>query len=471
MEATIGKSLSTKATRLLSAACYLSPTYRVSLYETFVRNRFKAIAPDFGLDLSTVIRHCCHARQRAFVRNLSASAVFFVLAYAFATDRLSVPVFLIASGAMLLIDFVYRWSTFLFICKHFSRDGADPSFLPPLRRDLAHLSEPPGNLVVYSGFSPFIGSGTTMNSWSVVVDITKGAKRPDDSRDYPRTFVAPELYGAATAAVLSAGPPGLTVEDKLYVNGQDVRLDARFFDAEKGRPRTNVDAAVLATFVGDCGASPIRHYRSFRIVDWSGDLVVSFFIRISLSATTLYFEANSSLLTPVDDLNRNLEHVHPNPTVLQFLIRLLGSFLTALPYLVWGPINLLVRLIRPVVDAIVNLVEEWVVSERPVFDFGATRSARELASTSASYRRHSIRQDSQMLARTLETTVLESIIGFLDAHRIDTSSLKERETAILNSGIIISGGTISAGNLAIGKGAKSIMRRVTAKAKSMRPAA
>jgi len=260
-------------------------------------------------------------------------------------------------------------------------------------------------------------------------------------------------------------------QGKLYVNGQDVRLDSRFFDADKGRPRRNVDAAVLERFVGAAAASPIRHYRSFRIVDWSGDLIVSYFIRMSLSASSLYFEAHSNLLTPVDDLNRNLERVHPSPTVLQFCIRLLSAFVTALPYLVWGPINSLVRLIRPVIDVVVHWVEEWLVSEKPVFDFGATHSARELASNSASYRRHSIRQDGHMLTKTLESAVLESLIGFLDAHRIDTSSLRERETAILNSGIIISGGTINAGSLAIGKGAKSIMRRVAAKAASVRPAA
>lgn len=471
MDAMSTATFSTKATRLLSAACYLSPSYRLSLHETFVRNRFKATAPDFGIDLGTLIRHCCHARQRAFIRNLAASAVFVGLSYAFLSGRLGAVALFVAFGAMLIIDFVYRWSTFLFVCKHFSNSDVDPSAVPPLRHDLAHLSEPPGNLIVYSGFSPFVGSGTAMNSWSVVVDITRGAKRPDCSRELPKQFAAVDLYGAATAAVSAASPPGLEVEDNLYINGQDVRLDSRCFDADTRRPRRNVDSAVVDRFVGTAAASPIRHYRSFRVVDWSGDLIVSFFIRMSLSTTTLFFEANSSVLTPVDDLKRTLERVHPRPTVLQFLTRLLHSFATALPYLLWGPMNSVVRLIRPVVDLIVHVVEEWVVNEKPVFDFGATHSARELASTSTSYRRHSIRQDGQMLTKTLESAVLESVIGFLDAHRIDTSSLRERETAILNSGIIISGGTINAGSLAIGKGARSIMHRLTARAKSVRPAA
>ncbi len=44
----------------------------------------------------------------------------------------------------------------------------------------------------------------------------------------------------------------------------------------------------------------------------------------------------------------------------------------------------------------------------------------------------------------LERSILDSTIDFLEAKNVDTSDLKERKTTILNSGVIVSGGSIEA---------------------------
>lgn len=49
---------------------------------------------------------------------------------------------------------------------------------------------------------------------------------------------------------------------------------------------------------------------------------------------------------------------------------------------------------------------------------------------------------------------------FLDAHHIDTSDLKERQTTLLNNGVIMSGGKINAGAFSVGKGARAMVDRV-----------
>jgi len=73
-----------------------------------------------------------------------------------------------------------------------------------------------------------------------------------------------------------------------------------------------------------------------------------------------------------------------------------------------------------------------------------------------------------MLVKTLERCVLDAVVDFLERQRIDTAGIRERETAILNSGVIISGGTIRAESLAIGRGAMSRVRRMVGKAKAAR---
>jgi len=48
------------------------------------------------------------------------------------------------------------------------------------------------------------------------------------------------------------------------------------------------------------------------------------------------------------------------------------------------------------------------------------------------------------------------LVEFLDDHNIDTSDLKERQTTILNSGVIVQGGDVNAESLAVGPGAEAI---------------
>jgi hypothetical protein len=43
---------------------------------------------------------------------------------------------------------------------------------------------------------------------------------------------------------------------------------------------------------------------------------------------------------------------------------------------------------------------------------------------------------------------------FLDAHGIDTSDLEERQTAVLNNGVIVTGGELRAQSLAVGQQAR-----------------
>jgi hypothetical protein len=54
----------------------------------------------------------------------------------------------------------------------------------------------------------------------------------------------------------------------------------------------------------------------------------------------------------------------------------------------------------------------------------------------------------------MERQVLDSIVTFLDARGVETSELVERQTTILNQGVLVSGGSLVAGQLAVGRGAK-----------------
>jgi hypothetical protein len=71
----------------------------------------------------------------------------------------------------------------------------------------------------------------------------------------------------------------------------------------------------------------------------------------------------------------------------------------------------------------------------------------------------------------LEHAILDGIITFLDEHQIDTSGLRERQTMILNSGIIVQGGDVKAESLAVGAGAQAVKTQAAPKAKGKGAAA
>src|SRR5262249_303202 len=98
-----------------------------------------------------------------------------------------------------------------------------------------------------------------------------------------------------------------------------------------------------------------------------------------------------------------------------------------------------------------------VVLENPAFDHGATTSLREHASSAGLYHHYFQKLDKEMYMKILEGQILDTIIRFLGDRNIDTSALREMQTRIINSGIIVSGGgSVEANTLAVGHGSTAL---------------
>jgi hypothetical protein len=85
----------------------------------------------------------------------------------------------------------------------------------------------------------------------------------------------------------------------------------------------------------------------------------------------------------------------------------------------------------------------------PMYNYGAVQSIREQAA-SPNYRMYFQKLDKEMHVKTIEQNILDAIIDFLDNHGVDTASLRERQSTILNNGVIVTGGSIHADNFAVG---------------------
>ena len=59
--------------------------------------------------------------------------------------------------------------------------------------------------------------------------------------------------------------------------------------------------------------------------------------------------------------------------------------------------------------------------------------------------------------KILEAQILDCVVRFLDERNIDTSGLKEAQNKIINSGIIVAGGSsVEANTLAVGRGSTAV---------------
>jgi hypothetical protein len=166
---------SDEATRLLCASAFLSGRqFRKKVLDHFEDNCC-ACAPEIGLDAPLVAQvcKCVENRESRYLW------LFFLIAVVAASVALTVDptlgfLHVLAAAALYMQKATQERS---FVRRYFRRDNfnaADVRNRFPAALDHGALaSDAPGdqNLVVYRGFTPFIGAGINLGGWSFTVDI------------------------------------------------------------------------------------------------------------------------------------------------------------------------------------------------------------------------------------------------------------------------------------------------------------
>ena len=467
----------THTTRFLCAAAYSDSSFRDAVIRNMLDEEHKAVAPSFGMDPALVARHCLRARKTLAARDrwLIGLAVFFPLAAAVTNDPVvGIPLTLLVWVAAFVICFAYKLRVLRILTEKFTRDKFNPELEAGVDdRDVAHLEEAQtGNTVIYTGFSPFVGSGINLGGWSFALDLRKSADRSeaeqdqgsrktaaDDETAIPFPVEIGDLYQRVSDEVAGLNLDRVTIEDKIYVNGQDIRGDQRFLTNPLARPRVKVDPSVITTAMHE-GSHQVRHYRCIRVVDWSGELVLSIFLRFSKLSHNLFVEASYFLLTPVKEKYHAVDTMAAKPSFRKFAEFFLYSAVLSTFLELWALFKILIKLQHGLQRWSERREERKTILENPSFDYGASFSIREWAS-SESYRRYFQKLDKEMYLKVLEKNILDSILTFLEERNVDVSDFKQRQTTILNNGVMISGGSLNADSLAVGRGARSMAGKVT----------
>jgi hypothetical protein len=453
----------TETTRYFCAAAYLDSRFRNYVMEHIVHEEHRAIVISCDVDLVPVIRYCLAAKKRELLYNSVLSALLFASIIFCFVDPLSLLLFLLLAWMVAMIEVSSRYygNTVSKLVKgKFHLNNLQHPLDLELEIKLRDLSNTQNhNVIVYSGYSPFIGAGQNIGGWSFTVDIAKG-KVQGTERALPEVFQLTELYDSLSDNLMSLSIEGLSLEDKLLVSGQEIRDDERFLASHYARPKVQVDPHLVRE-ISERPTRNIRYYKCVQVTSWEGGLVLSIFLRFSKVGKNLFVEANSSILTPIREEYQQIDVLTSSRKRRSEIAQQLFACFWLFPFrMLVSPFALLGRWIDTWMREQKEEEIKSEIDENPRFDYGAFISLRELVG-SQRYQRYFQHLDKEMYLKVIQSQILDSIVEFLDKKNIDTTDLKERQEVILNNGVIVSGGEFKADNVAVGERARALFSNVT----------
>jgi hypothetical protein len=470
-------------TRLLCASVILvGKTFRKTLIEHF-EQKYAATAPEIGLDTRQLMQVVTYVenwdKKRDNIRRqygwwFLALAVILALVWIVTRSTALTLIVLFVVGGFIQWRQIseqeaYKTETLLeyFKQRNYNPDKINEVFGNiPIERDVeSGLPGPDQNVVVYSGFLPFIGAGINLDRWSFATNITYGKENPLGEALTPTSFEVNELYDAVQERLNQLQFPGVRFQDMLYVNGLDIRENSTILPNKYGRPVQNLSNEVLQSFISN-NDSLIRHYKWIHIHYAQDELILSFFLRFSLRGNNLFTEVSRFLLTPPADAYCELDNRrNTDEEEGSWFWRMVGKGIRAglgAPFSLIGGVFLPLELLsewssRRNEKRLKEKREEEMIEEiddNPRYDWGVATSIRHMVS-SERYQHYFQLLDKEMYNRVIERTILDGIVDFLSDHNISTADLKERRTNILNNGVIVQGGNIETQALAVGQGAQA----------------
>ncbi|MCX4699156.1 FHA domain-containing protein [Streptomyces sp. NBC_01373] len=442
-------------TRHLAAATQLDPWFAELVVRQVVDEPYRALAPVFGADLGVVTRWALAARRRRLARDLvlagmllCAVALIGLGVHAhldeFTSDQPRIDWQPYALGALpaLLLGWlavaVDIWVTdYLVLRRRLAANHYRPSQAPDppasrARDRLAAVAErPAGNLIVCSNYCPFAGSGFQVDEWDMPIDIRKGTPRPDGGRRPPRPFTTGELYDELVAAARGIGLNNLRVEERLFVDGLNVALDRRLLPIPDQPPLTRVAPHVMRTMPDGLGATR-RSYVSIEIPAWSGQLVVTMYLRAVQVSGTLYLEWSAYALLPMLPGYYAVDLL-PHRTGAGSAVRAGAQALPRLlPALLGAPRALARRASSARAAAARRRRQRRAVRGGYQFDYGAQYSVREFA-CGLNEGTYFLGRDLSRALHTTQQHLLNTVGDFLESRGIDSENFQRLQQNLVQN--------------------------------------
>lgn len=459
-----------ETTRLLCASAWTSGRgFRKKVLES-LEDPHIAAAPEVGVDINLVARVCKHVAQRDSRYDWLFLLIGAVTLIVILSVNPTLGIILgVAASTVLYLQKSLKERDIL--QRFFQRGKFDAAairerFASPIEPHLsARFPWQDQNLIVYSGFTPFIGAGINLGGWSFTVNLDKPPEPglDDDGVRTPLPFEGDQLYAAIDEVLEKLKLERLDIRDLWFVSGAEIRQDSTILPNIYGPPVQKLDTAAAAEYRRSSD-SRIRHYQWISIPDWGNELVMSYFLRCAVRGKTLFVEINRFLLTPLAAKCRSVDAMATIDWKEKWAM-FVGSVFVG-PLSVIRSAFMAIGKFQEGIERLFDSKERarrHQIEHNPLYNYGAQTSVRQSFSTN-SFNHYFQKLDGDFYTKVLEHEILDAIVGFLDEHNVDTSELRERRTLILNSGIIVKGGDVTAESLAVGAGATSVKAQSTSAA-------
>ncbi|OXL85836.1 hypothetical protein BCV73_24230 [Paenibacillus sp. SSG-1] len=452
-------------TRYLCAAAEISSKFRTKVFEQIIDNTIRYIAPSYGVDVPLVARHCLRAHMRDFIVETLLSLVLFGALFS------SFNSYGVVLGILhfVMIIFTYPWLISIFlrwanlyvgyriVAKDLKINDAQSEKKSWIElkyekriQDLEKIQD--GNVVYYSGYNPFVGSGNKVDSWSFVCSIER---KEGEVTDQVSLYT---LYDLIRRNMESLVIPNLTVKDMLYVNGREIRDDGRFLFDPYHAPLSVVSDAVIDQYK-EIQEENIRYYQSVQVVGWQGNLVFSSFFRVSKNDKHLFVEANYYALPPLKSEYYEIDKFSSSIPFGRVLKMGISSILPALYYLPLSPY----RAVRSGMAFFAGWKDKRnfakQVDDTHKFDYGAFESIREMAANEK-MQNYFQKTDSDMYKKQIERCYTDSIVEYLESIGVDVSEFVQRKETVINKGVMINGGEFNGDVVSVGDQTNKFIRQV-----------
>lgn len=237
------------------------------------------------------------------------------------------------------------------------------------------------------------------------------------------------------------------------MSGGGVQDDPRFLPRPDAPPVAWVAPRVVHEKLNQ-PTGTVRHFKCIRVGSWRREVGFSEFLHFAIQGRTLYVEQTVCQLLPIkrsyhliDDLTRRLLPGEWPAMLWETLKELPSSLLRA-------PVEVIRHWRSRYREHRQDRVLRRKLDENLPVDYGARVSVRELGQASglSSYFQE---LDWYRQLQVVQSQLLDAILEFLEAHDVDTSEFRQRQSMILNTGVFMPGGMISNSIVAGGPGASA----------------
>jgi hypothetical protein len=472
-----------ETTRYLSAQTQLSIRYADYVVSQVVNERFRALAPAYGVDVAVVAKWALSSLKLRLRRDLMLSLILAAGIVLLGASVLMVSAWPLAVIAVAAATMAAAWVIVLAeyldritcLSNHMLRSRFDPADAPepadPGQRDrLRTVSRRrAGNLVVFRGRSAFVGSGFRLPKAGghLVIDVSKGKLRKDaagaeDQDDgatgevTPEPFTNEDIHAAIMDAMDDLGLRDVNVDEWLFVNGKHVHGISDYLPTRKEPPTASVNPGLLRRAA--LHPTPdARVYVCTEMRGWQGQLVVTLFARAVHLGGTLYIEWSFYVLPPVSPSYQYVDHYFEDQRRRRFG-KAGRRCLRKTPVALFGAPLRLFRSCRRQLTATRGIArQEYAIEKGRVFDYGAGRSIREHA-CGWERQHYFLERDEIMFVRLAQEKLMRAVSKFLGDKNVDLGQL-ESQIKIINENAIsfydVRLSDISNSNIAIGKQAQA----------------